>query len=113
MSWRYGPEDTQDTMRMSDWERATYEYVREHALTRRRLLGLAGLGVGAASLGPLDLARAERSSASSGGNLIIARGQATDTLDPQKTALLVAHEIMFQIYDSFIYLDENGRVYPG
>ena len=40
-------------------------------------------------------------------------GQASDTLDPQKTALLVAHEITWQIYNSLIYLDESGKVYPG
>jgi len=113
MSWRFGPQDTQDTTRMSEWERATYEYAREHALTRRKVLGLAGLGVGAALLDPLAAAQAAGSTAAQGGSLIVARGQATDTLDPQKTALLVAHEIMFQIYDSIIYLDEFGRIYPG
>ena len=48
-----------------------------------------------------------------GGTLRIARGQESDTLDPQKTTLLVAHEIMWQVYDSLVYLDEKGTVYPG
>ena len=44
----------------------------------------------------------------------IARGQVSDSLDPQKTSgLLVAHEIMWQIYDSLIYLHEDGTVHPG
>ena len=35
------------------------------------------------------------------------------TLDPQKTFNLVDHEIMWQIFDTLIYLDEKGHVYPG
>ena len=40
-------------------------------------------------------------------------GRNPTPLDPQKTTLLVAHEIAWQIYDSLIYLDEAGTVYPG
>lgn len=56
---------------------------------------------------------ADDAEAEEGGSLRIARGQESDTLDPQKTALLVAHEITWQIFDSLIYLDADGTVYPG
>src|SRR6185295_618608 len=43
----------------------------------------------------------------------IGRGQLSDTLDPHKSTLLVAHEIMWQIYDSLIYLSATGEVLAG
>ena len=51
--------------------------------------------------------------AEAGADVTIARGQESDTLDPHKSALLVAHEVMWQIYDSLVYLDEAGTLYPG
>jgi peptide/nickel transport system substrate-binding protein len=70
---------------------------------------LLASGVGAAPVSSRIWAARDQA----GSHLKIARGQVTDSLDPQKTALLVAHEIMWQIYDSLIYLDEQGTVHPG
>ena len=58
-------------------------------------------------------ARGRHKRSKSGGHLRIGRAQDSDTLDPHKTFLLVSHEIMWQIYDSLIYLDASGNVYPG
>jgi peptide/nickel transport system substrate-binding protein len=98
--------DTPGADATGSFEQQTYEYARTWArLTRRGVLK----GAVAASLLVSPFARAQKP----GGTLRIARGQESDTLDPQKTALLVAHEIAWQIYDSLIYLDESGTVYPG
>jgi peptide/nickel transport system substrate-binding protein len=107
---------------IGEFERQATEYARQWATTysRRGLLKAFGAVGAVAALAPSALAaapgggivpsRARRQDAST---LKIARGQLTDSLDPQKTALLVAHEIMWQIYDSLIYLDESGTVHPG
>ena len=97
---------------LPSFEERTYAYARDWARSTRRgfLKGAAGLaGAAVAGFAGLPAARAQKK----GGTLTIARGQESDTLDPQKTALLVAHEIAWQIYDSLIYLDEAGTVYPG
>jgi peptide/nickel transport system substrate-binding protein len=105
------------------FEQRAYDFAKTWAtsLNRRdlfRAFGVAGAaalagsaGVGAAPAQGLNLRNAYRQDG--GTTLKIARGQLTDTLDPQKTALLVAHEVMWQIYDSLIYLDEAGTVHPG
>lgn len=111
---------------MHKFEKAVYDYTREWARTfdRRQLLkGAGALGVGAAATTMLPSSLLAAPGASSGrlrrnqdggSELIIARGQVSDTLDPQTTSgLLVAHEVMWQIYDSLIYLHEDGTVYPG
>lgn len=108
---------------IGDFERQVYDYTRQWAaggLTRRDLLKGFGLVGAAAALGPLaasagPVSRPGNAAArfQASGGLKIARGQVTDSLDPQKTALLVAHEIMWQIYDSLIYLDEKGTVHAG
>lgn len=95
----------------------TYAYAREWARTSRRgFLQKAAMGAGAAAVaglgvGPLGLGEARAQTP--GGQLRIARGQESDTLDPHKTTLLVAHEVAWQIYDSLIYLREDGEVFPG
>jgi ABC-type transport system substrate-binding protein len=96
---------------MHDFERRVYDYTRRWAVNRRDLL--KGVGAGGAALAATSLYPGALS-AQDGTTLRIARGQVSDTLDPQKTSgLLVAHEIMWQIYDSLIYLHEDGTVYPG
>src|SRR5579884_3998992 len=109
----------------SEFEHAAYAFARQWAtgINRRQLLKAFGAAGAAAALGPLassPLLAAPRSGLTlanlrlQGGNALkIARGQESDTLDPQKTALLVAHEVCWQIYDSLIYLDEKGTVFPG
>src|SRR5215469_13319805 len=92
------------------FEEKTYLHARRWAKTRRGFLKTA---VGAGMGGALVLAGTGARAQQRGGTISIARGQDSDTLDPQKTALLVAHEITWQIYDSLIYLDESGKVYPG
>ena len=114
------------THRENEFERQVYDYARQWttSLNRRDLFKAFGVAGGAALLsqvgpsaasaapgGALNLSRLRRQDG--GSTLKIARGQLTDSLDPQKTALLVAHEIMWQIYDSLIYLDEAGTVHPG
>lgn len=111
---------------MHKFEEHVYAYTRQWAksLNRRDLLkGASAIGgaAGFASLSPALLAAAPVSSQlvlqrnQDGASVVkIARGQVSDTLDPQKTSgLLVAHEVMWQIYDSLIYLHEDGTVYPG
>ena len=51
-----------------------------------------------------------------GGSIDIAGRPRTShrfTRCPDRTSALVAHEIMWQIYDSLIYLHEDGTVHPG
>ncbi len=111
---------------MHEFEKQVYDFTRRWmtSVNRRDLLkgaGALGIAAGIGSIGPSHgLAAPSGTTASSlsrqdGGTTIrIARGQVSDTLDPQKTSgLLVAHEIMWQIYDSLIYLHEDGTVHPG
>jgi peptide/nickel transport system substrate-binding protein len=109
---------------MHKFEQAVYEYTRQWALNRRELIkgaGALGAAAGVAAMSPSVLRAAPgaggvriRRNQEGGSEIKIARGQVSDSLDPQKTSgLLVAHEIMWQIYDSLIYLHEDGTVYPG
>jgi peptide/nickel transport system substrate-binding protein len=107
---------------MHKFEQAVYDYTRRWVQTfsRRDLMKGAG-ALGAAAILPGGLRAAPGSSGMAlrrnqdGQTVIkIARGQVSDTLDPQTTSgLLVAHEVMWQIYDSLIYLHEDGTVHPG
>ncbi len=98
----------------ASFEEATYAYARNWARSNRRgfLRGI-GAGAAAAAMLPGAFGAGAAFAQQAGGTLRIARGQESDTLDPHKTSLLVAHEIAWQIYDSLIYLDEAGTVYPG
>jgi peptide/nickel transport system substrate-binding protein len=110
---------------IGEFERLTTAYARRWAtgLSRRDLLGAFGAAGAAALAGPLGPARLAAAPLGGlmpggvrrqeGSTLRIARGQLTDSLDPQQTAALVSHEVMWQIYDSLIYLDEQGTVHPG
>ncbi|MEZ4500974.1 MAG: ABC transporter substrate-binding protein [Thermomicrobiales bacterium] len=107
---------------MHEFERKVYDFTRQWVLDRRNLLKGAGAAgaIGVAGLRPGFVSASAGSigsggqSAQAGSSLKIARGQVSDTLDPQSTSgLLVAHEIMWQIYDSLIYLHEDGTVHPG
>jgi peptide/nickel transport system substrate-binding protein len=107
---------------LGTFERLATDYARQWAtgLNRRDLLKAFGAASGAALVTPTALAAAPHGGIipaarrfQDGSTLKIARGQASDTLDPHKSTLLVAHEVMWQIYDSLIYLDESGTVYPG
>ncbi len=75
------------------FEQQTYEYARSWARLSRRGV-LQGAAAAAFLAATMPFAHAQKP----GGTLRIARGQESDTLDPQKTALLVAHEIAWQIY---------------
>ena len=100
-----------ERMAKADFEQLTYAHARRWAKSSRRDF-LRTVGLGGASLaaaGGLSSAQAQQP----GGIVRIARSQESDTLDPHKTSLLVAHEVAWQIYDSLIYLDETGEVYPG
>ena len=106
--------DTHDKKPIAEmtFEERTYAYARAWAqMSRRDFLKTGAALGGAAAFAGLGMPRAH--AAKPGGTLRIARGQESDTLDPQKTTLLVAHEIMWQVYDSLVYLDEKGTVYPG
>lgn len=114
------------TKPMTEFERQATGFARRWAtgFSRRDLLKAFGTGGAAVALGT---SRLDALAAAPGGGIIptrqryqdrgttlrIARGQASDTLDPHKSTLLVAHEVMWQIYDSLIYLDEKGEVFPG
>lgn len=109
----------------SEFERQAFDFARQwqRGFNRRQLLrafgaagaaAMAGSVVAPALAGPRPaLPAGILRSQGSGSTITIARGQESDTLDPQKTALLVAHEVCWQIYDSLIYLDERGTVFPG
>jgi peptide/nickel transport system substrate-binding protein len=49
----------------------------------------------------------------SGGKIKIARSQDSDTLDPHKSTLLVAHEIFYQVFSCLAYIDLKGKVNPA
>jgi peptide/nickel transport system substrate-binding protein len=115
--------DEQRQRHVTEFERLATDYARQWAtgLNRRDLLKGFGAASGAALLTPATMAAAPHGGIipmrlrrqDGGTTLRIARGQASDTLDPQKTTLLVAHEICWQIYDSLVYIDEAGTVHPG
>jgi peptide/nickel transport system substrate-binding protein len=48
-----------------------------------------------------------------GGKIKIARSQDSDSLDPHKSTLLVAHEIFYQIFSCLAYIDLKGTVNPA
>jgi peptide/nickel transport system substrate-binding protein len=117
MAWREGPEDTQDTSGMGDWERESYDYARA-AVTRGHFLKAAGLGVGALLLAPLETAGARTGRATgvlreSATTLTVGRLTPSTNLDPQRTAGLADFEIMSQIFDTLLYADNHGNIYPG
>lgn len=98
----------------TSFEQQTYAHARRWAQTTRRdFLRTAAVGLGGASLAAAGAGLPSAHAQQTGGFLRIARSQESDTLDPHKTSLLVAHEVAWQIYDSLIYLDESGEVYPG
>ncbi|MBW2057937.1 MAG: twin-arginine translocation signal domain-containing protein [Deltaproteobacteria bacterium] len=107
----------------NSFEEQTYEFARQWArgIGRREFLKYAGVSAGAAALGPylsagtrgrVPVAEAA-GTPKRGGVIKIGRISDSDTLDPQKTTLLAAHEIMTQIYDPLIYLDAAGKVFPA
>jgi len=107
----------------NSFEKKTYEFARKWAqgIGRREFLKYAGVSVGAAAFAsalPTNLRR--RSSLAEaagvpkmGGVIKIGRISDSDTLDPHKSTLIAAHEVMCNIYDSFVYLDAAGNVYPS
>jgi peptide/nickel transport system substrate-binding protein len=115
--WREGPEDTNDTENMSEWERAAYHYAAEAALSRGRLLKLAGLGLGGVLLGPVAEAGARlgaptRLDAQSS-TLIWGRAFPPINLDPHGVLSVTDNEIVVQIFDTLVYTDKRGKIYPG
>jgi peptide/nickel transport system substrate-binding protein len=110
------------------FEEQTYEFARQwkRQFSRRDFLKLAGM-VGGTTLFQFALANKLEAAPSvkpsarpvaqgapkQGGVITIARISDSDTLDPQKSTLLAAHEIMTQIYDPLIYLDGEGNVFPA
>ena len=110
------------------FEEQTYEFARQwkRQFSRRDFLKLAGM-VGGTTLFQSMLANKVEAAPSvtpsarpvaqgepkQGGVITIARISDSDTLDPQKSTLLAAHEIMTQIYDPLIYLDGAGNVFPA
>lgn len=104
----------------TSFEEQTYEFARNwsRGIGRREFLKYAGTSAAALAFTPL-LSASFRSRAFAaetpkrGGVIKIGRISDSDTLDPQKSSLLAAHEIMTQIYDPLIYLDAAGKVYPA
>lgn len=92
------------------FEELTRQYARQHALTRRSVLGGA-LSLGALAMAPGFVKSAHAQAGT--GTLRVARSLESTTLDPQKTFNLVDHEILWQVMDTLIYMDEKGEVYPG
>jgi peptide/nickel transport system substrate-binding protein len=114
------------------FEEQTYEFARQWArqYSRRDFLKMAGMLGGATVFGSVlagcqapqaepespgeePVAEEPASGPKRGGVIRIARISDSDTLDPQKTSLLAAHEITTQIYDPLIYLDGAGEVFPA
>ncbi|MBW2618715.1 MAG: ABC transporter substrate-binding protein [Deltaproteobacteria bacterium] len=107
----------------NSFEEQTYEFARKWAkgIGRREFIKYAGLSAGAAALVsalPTNLRRgvslAEAAGPpKTGGVIMIGRISDSDTLDPHKSTLLAAHEIMTNTYDPLVYLDAAGEVYPA
>jgi len=107
----------------SPFEEQTYEFARKWAkgIGRREFIKYAGLSAGAAALvSALPTNIRHRTSLAeaagppkTGGVIMIGRSQDSDTLDPHKSTLLVAHEIMTNVYDPLVYLDAAGEVFPA
>jgi peptide/nickel transport system substrate-binding protein len=111
------------------FEEQTYEFARQWQAKfgRRDFLKMAAAAGGAALFGeilagtPAGTALAAPSFARAaaagqpkpGGVIKIGRVSDSDSLDPQKSTLLAAHEVMTNIYDPLIYLDPAGKVYPA
>jgi peptide/nickel transport system substrate-binding protein len=113
--WRDGSESTQDMTNMGEWERAAYAYVEEAALSRGKLLKLAGLGLGGVLLGPIAGASARNAVADivQAGTLIVGRqNNAPLGLDPHKAGGTLDAEVIYQLYDNLVYV-EHGKVFPG
>lgn len=113
--WRDSPEDTQDRRGMGDWEKACYDYAETTALSRAKLLKLAGVGLGGVLLGPVANAGARVSSETAplAGNIVMSRSGVGRNLDPHTGADVRDAEIMAYIYDSLVYVDARGKVLPG
>jgi peptide/nickel transport system substrate-binding protein len=113
--WREGPEDTQDTTDMSEWEKAAYHYAEEAALSRGKLLKLAGVGLGSALLGPVASASARGTTLleQQATTLIWGRAFAPINLDPHGVLSVTDNEVAVQIYDTLVYTNRRGQIYPG
>ena len=102
---------------MSEWEKAAYHYASEAALSRGKLLKLAGIGVGGALLGPVASASARGAAPFVGeqqnATLIWGRAFAPLNLDPHGILSVTDNEIAVQIYDTLVYTDRRGKIYPG
>jgi peptide/nickel transport system substrate-binding protein len=114
--WREGSAAIGDTATLSEWEEAAYAHARETALTRGKLLTVAGLGLGGLLLGPVVTARAETAGALApfqSGTLILGRALGSQTLDPHLTTNVADRELFPQLFDTLVLIDQRGEIYPG
>lgn len=98
------------------WECAPSTGAEDAGLSRRELLKLAGLGLGAILAAPALAKGARplgRSVVQQGSSLIIGRGAPSITLDPQQTNSASDREVIPDLYDTLVYVDRHGTFYPG
>ena len=115
---------------INSFEQQSYEFARQWSRTigRRDFLKLAVTIGGAALLNSVLAGCQPKPTATpaapavtqppaavgpkKGGVIKIGRVSDSDSLDPQKSTLLAAHEVMTNIYDPLVYLDPAGNLYP-
>ena len=119
-------EKNQKNFEDMSFEEQTYEFARrwKQQFSRRDFMKMAGLFGGSAVFASVMNSRsaaaapiptpgkARYQEPKQGGVIRIARLSESDSLDPHKSSLLAAHEIMTQIFDPLIQLDGEGTVYP-
>jgi peptide/nickel transport system substrate-binding protein len=115
-AWRESSRDIDDEA-MGDWERSAYAHAREAAMTRGTVLKLGGIALGAMVAGPVASANAAGRRAStwlaSSSSLLIGRPVPVTHLDPQTTVNGTDGDVIPQIFDSLIYMDGEGHIFPG
>src|SRR5438270_5606263 len=46
-------------------------------------------------------------------DIIFARAQDADSLDPARVSTTISQQVMAQIYDNLLTMDANGKLHPG
>ena len=82
-----------------------------HSGVRRSTFAGIGGTVAAAALGATLCIGAVQ--AAGNNDIIFARVQDADSLDPARVSTTISLQVMTQIYDNLLTMDENGKLHPG